>query len=126
MNEGFYVLLGTVVGGLISLAGQYLIQRAAAKQALVECFLKEGLENWKEVSKKADHLKMPRHDYGPTSRDAYLLRSIFLIKTVSRKKIDIASINKALDELALVGHALHDRVDLPKPADAVPNQKERL
>jgi hypothetical protein len=78
---------------------------------LTEFAVKTAIENWRQVAERADMLKMPRHEFGPSAMDGYLIRTLALVEILQRRKFTPRDIADRLAEMESIGLALAEHLN---------------
>ena len=103
-------VLAGAVGGTAAILAGWLGRRQDEKRALTEFAIKTAIENWRQVAEKADMLKMPRHEYGLSPMDGYLIRMLALVQILQRRNFSAADVRDRLSELEAVGRVLEEHL----------------
>lgn len=103
-------LFGALIGGGMGLIGQWINARMAEKKALREFAVKTAIENWRHIAERADALAMPRHEYGPSPMDGYLIRTMVLVELLQKRTITPSDVESRLRDMDGIGRVLNEHL----------------
>jgi hypothetical protein len=99
-------VVGTGMGGLITLLGQWLTRRSEERRHLRELVIRTAVEDWKYTSDALEKLNLPRHPV-----DSYILRIMKLVEILEARHLTPELVREKLREVHAITEAATKEIE---------------